>query len=193
MKPVEYKATAAPTLIDVPPVVYLMVNGKGDPDGDVYKTAVEGLYQSSYAVRAALKPRMVYTVGTLQGLWHGIGLDPDRSSWNWTMMIAQPPEATDELVAEALTGVKKPRPGLALVRREVFTEGECAQILHVGPYADEKPTHDRLMEFVAAEGRKVHGSHHEIYLSDPRRVEPARMRTILRYPVAKASSPDRRA
>lgn len=186
MKPVEYKATAAPALIDVPPVVYLMTDGKGDPDGDVYRTAVEGLYQASYAVRAALKPTKVYTVGTLQGLWHGIGLDPDRSAWNWTMMIAQPPEATDEVVATAFAAVKKPRPGLALVRREVFDEGECAQILHVGRYTEEKPAHDRLMAFIAAEGRAVSGSHHEIYLSDPRRVAPERLRTILRYPVSRA-------
>ncbi|GIG64219.1 GyrI-like domain-containing protein [Phytomonospora endophytica] len=188
MKPVEFKATAAPALINVPSLTYLMTDGKGDPDGEVYRTAVEGLYQASYAVRAALKPVTTYTVGTLQGRWHGVGLDPDRSSWRWTMMIAQPPEATADVVAAAFAAVKKPRPGLDLVRREVFAEGECAQILHVGPYADEKPAHDRLMAFIAAEGRVVSGSHHEIYLSDPRRVAPERMRTILRYPVASGAT-----
>ena len=183
MKPVEYRATAVPVLIDTPSVAYLMADGKGDPDGEAYKTAVEGLYQASYSVRAALKPVAAYTVGTLQGLWHGVGLDPDRSSWTWTMMIAQPPEATADVVTAALAAVRTPRPGLALVRREVFDEGECAQILHTGPYADEGPTHARLMEFIAAKGRVVRGSHHEIYLSDPRRVDPAKMRTILRYAV----------
>ncbi|HEY1175452.1 MAG TPA: hypothetical protein VGF17_04790, partial [Phytomonospora sp.] len=108
MKPVEFKATATPALIDVPPLTYLMTDGRGDPDGEVYRTAVEGLYQASYAVRAALKPVKVYTVGTLQGRWHGVGLDPDRSSWNWTMMIAQPTEATDAVVASAFAAVKKP-------------------------------------------------------------------------------------
>lgn len=178
-----YTATAEPALVEVPPLPYLMADGKGDPDAEVYRSTVQGLYQAAYTVRAALKPEVEYSVMPLQGRWYGEGLDPDRSSWRWTMMIAQPPQATPELVEAALSAARARKPGVDVARLEMLAEGECAQILHVGPYADEVPTRDRLMEFIAAEGRVLSGPHHEIYLSDPRRVEGAKLKTILRYPV----------
>ncbi|MEV0651195.1 GyrI-like domain-containing protein [Phytomonospora sp. NPDC050363] len=179
-----YDANREPALVAAPPLPYLMADGVGDPDGETYRAAVEGLYRTSYAVRAALKSGVEYSVMPLQGRWHGEGFDPDRSSWRWTMMILQPPQATPELVAAALGTVGAKHPGTSPPRFEVFDEGECAQVLHIGPYADEVPTRDRLMKFVAEQGRVLRGSHHEIYLSDPRRAAPEKLKTILRYPVA---------
>lgn len=179
-------------IVDVPPLGFLMVDGHGDPNtSTAYREAVESLYAASYAVRAVAKARlgMVHTVGPLEGLWSAEDLDAfrthDKSVWDWTMMIAQPDWITTDLVEEALDAARKyDRPALGRVRFERYTEGRCVQILHVGSYDDEGPTLERLhREFLPANGLAPTGRHHEIYLSDARRTEPARLRTILRQPV----------
>ncbi|MGH9271461.1 MAG: GyrI-like domain-containing protein [Ilumatobacteraceae bacterium] len=179
-------------VVEVPPMGFLMVDGHGDPNtSTAYREAIEALYAASYAVRAATKARLgkVHTVSPLEGLWSAD--DPevfrtrDKSAWDWTMMIAQPDWITAALVEEGLAATrKKPLPALDLIRFERYTEGRSVQILHVGPYDDEAPTLERLhREFLPAHGFVPTGRHHEIYLSDARKTEPARLKTILRQPV----------
>jgi hypothetical protein len=113
----------------------------------------------------------------------------DKSVWDWTMMIRQPDAVTEDLLREMIMQVqqKKGLPAVAQVRLERFTEGRAAQILHVGPYSAEGPTITRLHAFIEEQGHGFDGrvqKHHEIYLGDPRRAAPERLRTIIRQPVA---------
>ena len=184
-------------LVDVPEMGFLMIDGHGDPNTSVaYREAVGALYVASYAVRAAAKAQLgrVHTVAPLEGLWSAV--DPavfrtrDKDAWDWTMMIAQPDWIPAEMVDGALAAATRARrsPALGLVRLERYAEGPSVQILHVGSYDDEGPARARLHdEFLPANGLAPTGRHHEIYLSDPRRTEPARLRTILRQPVSAAT------
>ena len=183
-------------IIDVPDMGFLMIDGHGDPNTSVaYREAVEALYVVSYSIRAVAKTTLerVHTVGPLEGLWSAE--DPevfrtrDKSAWDWTMMIAQPDWITPDLVDEALVAAQKKHvPGLRLVRFERYTEGRSAQILHIGSYDDEGPTLERLHdEFLPANGLAPTDRHHEVYLSDARKTQPAKLKTILRQPVTAAS------
>lgn len=187
-----YAPGRAFAVVDVPPLDFLMVDGHGDPNTvTAYREAVEALFATSYAVRAVAKARLgrVHTVGPLEGLWSADDLavfrTRDKGAWDWTMMIVQPEWITAELVEEAVAAArKKGRPGLDRLRFERYAEGRSVQILHVGSYDDEAPTLERLHgEFLPARGLAPTGPHHEIYLSDARRTDPARLRTILRQPV----------
>jgi hypothetical protein len=178
-------------IVEVPPLKFLMVDGHGDPNtAPAYREAVEALYAASYAVRAAAKASLakVHTVGPLEGLWSAD--DPqvfrtrDKNAWDWTLLIAQPDWITAKLVDEAIVTVQKKRPRSRDVRFERYAEGVSVQILHMGSYDDEGPILERLhSEFLPANELVPGGRHHEIYLSDPRKVEPARLKTILRQPV----------
>jgi hypothetical protein len=179
-------------IVDVPEMGFLMVDGHGDPNTSAaFRSAVEALYTVSYAVRAVAKARWgsVHTVAPLEGLWSAkdwaVFRARDKAAWDWTMMIAQPDWITREIVDEALTAAqKKGLPALSLLRFERYAEGRSAQILHVGSYDDEGPTLERLhAEYLPAHGLLPRGRHHEIYLSDFRKTEPAKLRTILRQPV----------
>jgi len=181
-------------IVEVPPLAFLMVDGHGDPNtSSAYREAVQALYVGSYAVRALAKTRLgtVHTVGPLEGLWSADDLEVftrrDKDAWAWTVMIVQPDWIPADLAAQALVGARAHKPLLRLdsVRWEVYDEGRSVQVLHVGSYDDEAPTLERLHgEFLPAHGLVPTGRHHEIYLSDARKVEPARLRTILRQPVA---------
>src|SRR3954469_21546263 len=113
----------------------------------------------------------------------------DKSAWNWTMMITVPEQVTAAVVedARAAAARKRPHAGLHGVRLERFVEVRCAQILHVGPYSAEGPTVAELHAFIAEHGCALAGKHHEIYLGDPRRAAPEKLRTIVRQPVAPAT------
>jgi hypothetical protein len=183
-------------IIDVPEMAFLMIDGHGDPNTSVaYREAVEALYVASYAVRAGGKALgRVHTVAPLEGLWSAEDLEVfrtrDKGAWDWTMMIAQPDWTTPEMVEDALAAAKQKKqlPALGLVRFERYREGRSAQILHIGSYDDEGPALQRLhAEFLPANGLAPGGRHHEIYLSDARRTEPAKLRTILRQPVTAAT------
>jgi hypothetical protein len=185
-------------VVEVPPLMYLQIDGHGDPNTSIaYRQAVEALYPASYSIRAIAKAQLgkVHTVGPLEGLWFADDLDAFRTrgknNWDWTMMIVQPDWITPELVDEALTVARGKRdlPSLDLIRFERYSEGSSVQILHVGSYDDEAPTLERLHdEFLPAHGFVPSGHHHEIYLSDARKTEPARLRTILRQPVSRKSN-----
>ncbi len=184
------------TVVDVPEMSFLAVDGSGDPNtAAAYREAVEALFTASYAVRGLARETLgrVHTVAPLEGLWTAEDLAAfrtrDKGAWQWTLMIAQPDWIGAGLVDEAVAAARrrKPVPALGLVRFERLTEGRSVQVLHVGSYDDEGPLLERLHgEFLPAHGLVPRGRHHEVYLSDARRTEPARLRTVLRQPVAAA-------
>lgn len=188
-----YRAPAAEVVeVNVPPLRYFMVDGKGNPNTcPEYTAEVEALFSVSYFVKFAVKrsPQPTdYLVMPLEGLWWADDLSAftadEKDDWNWTMMIMQPPCASDDVLHEAMSAVarKKQLPALDKLRLEQFSEGRCAQILHVGPFSEEGPTIVRLHEFI--EDRSgLKGKHHEIYLSDVRRAAPKNWKTILRQPM----------
>lgn len=182
------------TRVDVPTMSFFMIDGHGDPNTSAdYREAVEALYAVSYELRFWAKRQLgrVHTVGPLEGLWSADDPDVfrtrDKGAWDWTLMIVQPDWITSEMADAALAEVraKKALPGLRRVRFAPYDEGLSVQTMHIGSYDDEGPTLARLHdEYIPQNVLVMTGRHHEIYLSDPRRVEPARLRTILRQPVA---------
>ena len=183
-----------PMIVDVPELSFLMVDGVGDPNTSRdYVEAVEALFAVSYRVKFAVKrgsEGIDYGVMPLEGLWWVDDMSTfshqDKSSWSWTAMIMQPDVVTDELVQRSIVegSEKKPLPAAAKLRFERFGEGLAAQVLHVGPYSAEGPTIERLHAFIAEAGHHPRGKHHEIYLSDPSRADPEKLRTIIRQPIA---------
>lgn len=184
-----------PAIVDVPELSFLMVDGMGDPNTSRdYREAVEALFAVSYRVKFAVKrgaDGIDYGVMPLEGLWwvddmSTFSLD-DKSGWSWTAMIMQPDVVTEELVQRSiLEASRKPLPAAARLRFDRFGEGLAAQVLYTGPYSAEGPTIERLHGFIAEAGYRPSGKHHEIYLSDPSRAEPAKLKTVIRQPVAAA-------
>lgn len=181
-------------IVDVPPMNFAMVDGEGDPNTSrPYREAMEALYGVSYGLKFALKSKGIadYKVGPLEGLWWVE--DPSRFSlesredWKWTSMIMQPAVVTRSHFGEAVRQLVEKRNPAALgkVRFERFDEGPAAQILHVGPYSAEGPTIERLHKFVSDHGYGLRGKHHEIYLGDPRKAAPERLKTVIRQPFSK--------
>ena len=178
--------------VDVPDLNYLMVDGAGDPaTSQEYARAIEALFSVSYTVKFMLKngpDARDYTVMPLEGLWWAddpsVFVRNDRAGWKWTMMIMQPAFVSAETISRAVLAVrqKKTVPAVDKLRFEAFREGRCAQILHVGPFTDEGPTVEKLHEFIESRARLA-GKHHEIYLSDIRRADPGKWRTIIRQPM----------
>jgi hypothetical protein len=181
-----------PVQAEVPPLHFLMIEGQGDPNTvPEYVVAVETLYALAYALKFKVKrgaSGVDFAVMPLEGLWWGAEIDwhdtGQRSSWQWTMMIMQPEHVTAELFEQALAETRQKKPALALdrVRFECYDEGLAAQILHIGPYATEGPTVARLHAFIEQQGRAPRGKHHEIYLGDPRKSAPEKLRTVIRQP-----------
>lgn len=192
-----FTAPREPVVVEVPDLAYLMIDGQGDPNtATEYTESIEALYTVAYAAKFAIKraPNGIdYGVMPLEGLWWTPDMatfaTADKSAWHWTMMIMQPDAVTPEVFAHALgTASKKRSPQvLERLRLERFAEGPAAQIMHIGPYAAEGPTIERMHAFIAEQGYELTGKHHEIYLSDPRRSAPERLKTIIRQPVALAS------
>ncbi|MBZ0278756.1 MAG: GyrI-like domain-containing protein [Anaerolineae bacterium] len=189
-------STQTPSIVTVPPLRFLMIDGTGDPNtAPAYTAALEALYGVAYALKFAVKaqsPDQDYTVPPLEGLWWVPDMRQfsmqDKTGWLWTMMIMQPEVVTAELVETTIEAVrhKKNPASLSGIRFEEFTEGQAAQIMHIGPYAAEAPTITRLHTFIAEKGYQLRGKHHEIYLSDPGRTAPDKLKTIIRQPVAPA-------
>jgi hypothetical protein len=197
-----YAPGREPATVEVPEFSFLMVDGHGDPNvAREYGHAVEALYSVSYTLKFALKrgPRgLDYRVMPLEGLWWVPDMSAftieDKSAWDWTMMIRQPEQVDEDLFEQALAEVtrKKKLPAANLVRLGRFSEGLVAQVMHIGPYANEGPTIQRLHSFIADEGYERAGKHHEIYLSDPRRAAAEKMKTVLRQPMASSGAADGR-
>lgn len=179
--------------VEVPPLTYLMVDGEGDPNSSkIFQEAIEALYSLSYALKFAVKKgsrAIDYGVMPLEGLWWADDprafYEAKKSTWKWTAMIVQPEFITKAQVAAAIEEVRKKKNPAALdrVRFETLTEGLSAQVLYVGPFADEGPAIQRMHDFIHASGKELRGKHHEIYMSDPRRTAPEKLKTILRQPM----------
>jgi len=199
LKPLYSPSAKHPAIVAVPELAFLMLDGRGDPaTSEAYQDALQALYGVAYTMKFALKkedPERDFKVAPLEGLWWGDSEAPsldalqnDRDAWNWTMMIAVPEAVTAAEVAAAAEAAarRRPLPAAGRVRLERFAEGLAAQIMHVGPYAEEAPTIARLHAFVAEQGYVLHGRHHEIYLGDPRRTAPERLKTVVRHPIRAA-------
>jgi hypothetical protein len=194
LKPYYTASTATPSIIEVPPMNCLMVDGIGDPNGQTFQEAVGWLYRVAYTLKFAFKKEKAvdYPVMALEGLWSAGNaadfLSDKRDDWKWTLFITVPDIVTTQDVELAVAAARKKAkfPGFPVVRFEGFVEGKAAQVMHVGPYAAEGPTIERLHRFVEEQGYQLRGKHHEIYLGDPRRSAPEKLKTILRHPVEKA-------
>ncbi len=199
-----YQPKTKPMLIDVPEMLFIMVDGKGDPNTVTeYKSALEILYGLSFTIKMSKMSRnqpegyFEYTVPPLEGLWRsdnesfdGVNVT-DKNLLCWTSMIRQPEFVTKEVfeAAKASLAKKHPEMDFSRTRLQKLTEGLCVQVMHIGPYDAEPETIRKMKDFIAAEGYEndIGGTrlHHEIYLGDPRRTAPERLRTVIRHPVKK--------
>jgi len=197
-----YQPKTTPSVVDIPEMIFIMVDGQGDPNtSESYQSAVEMLYGLSYTIKmskmggGAPEGYFDYTVPPLEGLWwlpdsKDVVLS-DKEKFYWTAMIRQPEFVTSEVFEIAKTALARKKPGLELARArlERYTEGLCAQVMHIGPYDDEPATIALLNRYIADNGYRTDLTdtrrHHEIYLSDPRKTAPEKLRTVLRYPIAK--------
>jgi len=178
--------------VDVPTFRFLMIDGEGDPNTSAdYAAAVEALFSVSYTAKFMVKKSaqaIDYSVMPLEGLWWSDDLSSfvtnDRTKWKWTMMILQPHFVEEAVIRAAVSEVKRKKalPAADALRLENFTEGKCAQILHVGPFSEEGPTIQRVHDFITARSALT-GKHHEVYLSDIRRADPHKWKTIIRQPM----------
>jgi hypothetical protein len=178
--------------VEVPTFKFLMVDGEGDPNtSQEYAQAVEALFSVSYTAKFMVKKgsqALDYAVMPLEGLWWANDMSAfvanDKTKWKWTMMIMQPSFVANEVIMSAIVEVrrKKKLASIDKLRLEDFSEGLCAQILHIGPFSEEGPTIARLHEFIDTRTNRT-GKHHEIYLSDIRRADPKKWKTIIRHPM----------
>jgi hypothetical protein len=180
-------------LVDVPSMYFLMVDGEGDPNSaPSFQEAMQALYGVAYGIKFTIKKQELgpdYNVMAVEGLWwlrsgEEFNLS-QKDKWLWTLMMMQPDHVTDDLFkqirAEQLH--KKGSQSLVEMRFQSFHEGLAAQTMHIGPYAEEQPTIEKIHRFIEQEGCQPRGKHHEIYLGDPRRTAPERLKTVLRQPV----------
>jgi hypothetical protein len=180
-------------IVDVPEMSFAMIDGAGDPNtSGEFQDAIAALYGVSYTLKFMLKkgqPPADFVVMPLEALWWMADMsDFDmeaKDRWAWTAMIMQPEPVTADLFAQAVKELagKKDLPALSRMRSERLHEGLSAQVLHVGPYADEAPTVARLHDFIRENGYALRGKHHEVYLGDPRRTAPEKLKTVVRQPV----------
>jgi hypothetical protein len=180
-------------LVEVPAMNFLMLDGRGNPNTSVdYQQAVEALYSLAYGIKFALKPQgHDHIVPPLEGLWWMDNMEDftvaNKDSWKWTMMLMQPDWITHdhfESVQKAATK-KKENPQILKIRLERYIEGLAVQILYTGAYADEGPTIAEMHHYIQANSFKPNGRHHEIYLGDPRKTAPDKLKTIIRQPIIK--------
>ena len=191
LKPFYTASASQPAIIDVPAMNVIMVDGRGDPNSTAFQEAVGALYSVAYTMKFSFKKKRAidFPVLPLEGLWSAEViadfLEEKRDNWKWTLFIALPDLAMKNDVAETVAVVKKKGkfPGFPAVRFEKFAEGKAAHVLHVGPYSTEGATVERLHRFVEEQGLRLRGRHHEIYLGDPRRSAPEKLKTIIRHPV----------
>ena len=184
---------AAAEELTIPSMNFLMIDGEGDPNGNPeFQTCTDALYSIAYTTKFALKKGkgVDYKVPPLEGLWWSDRmasfLDGNKEEWKWTLMIMQPKGVTAAVIERSREAVleKKSNTAVVHVRFTEFKEGRVAQILHIGPYGNERLTIERLHTFIKERGGILHGKHHEIYIGDPRRTAPEKLKTIIRQPFA---------
>jgi hypothetical protein len=179
--------------VNVPAMNFFMVEGMGDPNtSQAFADAVEVLFSLSYTLKFMIKKGQLaidYGVLPLEALWWADDMsaftDGDKSKWKWTTMIMQPDFITKKMVESAIADVKRKKnlPALSSARFESFSEGVCAQIMHIGPFSKEGPTIEKVHQFIESCGCKQTGKHHEIYLSDIRKADPSKWKTVIRQPM----------
>lgn len=178
-------------LVEVPAMSFLMIDGQGDPNTSrSYQEAVEALFSVAYAIKFKVRNTLAidYGVAPLEGLWWADDMATfsvgDKSGWKWTMMIMQPEFVSTALVCDTIAEVKQKKdlPALTQLRFEPFAEGKSAQILHIGPFSAEGPTVAKVHGFIDKVGKRF-GKHHEIYLSDIRKADPSKWKTVIRQPL----------
>jgi hypothetical protein len=187
----EYVAPKEPVLLKIGPTKYLTVDGEGPPGGEKFQLAVGALYQVAYTTKMAKRfAGRDYKVCQPEGLWYGFGSPERPAVWRWKLLIRVPDfiAAADLKETAATLKAKGKSAPPAAVRLEKNAEGRSVQVLHTSPYSAEPATMERVKAFVESQDLSLGGPHHEIYLSDPRRVAPERLRTILRIPVAEPRS-----
>lgn len=193
-----YMPKNTPSLIEVPSMNFILINGKGDPQQEEYQNAISVLYALTFTIKMSKmsgdQPEgyFEYVVPPLEGLWwcENGGFDfAKRDIWCWTSMIRQPEFVTKEVFEWAVGEGKRKKPELDMsqARFEQFTEGLCVQMMHIGPYSDEPESIEMMKKFVEEsnliDATGIERKHHEIYLSDPRKTAPEKLRTVLRHPV----------
>ncbi len=196
LKPL-YDAKPAPAFVEVPTMNFLMIDGTGNPNTSAdYAAVLQTLYSVAYTLKFKVKKEMAIDcpVMALEGLWWGENMNlfsaEKKDDWLWTMMISTPDFVTQELVDTAKTeaGKKKPLSALPRLRFGTYAEGLSAQLMHIGPYSAEAENIQRLHDFIHANGHSFDGKqqkHHEIYLSDPNKSAPEKLKTIIRQSVKK--------
>ena len=192
-----YQPKTTPSIIDVPEMIFIAVDGKGDPNtSEEYKAALEILYGLSYSIKMGNKAILEYVVPPLEGLWNiggGFNKDEpmitDKSKLEWTSLIRQPDFVTTEVFEAAKTALAKKKPELDLSKARLIklTEGLCVHVMHIGSYDDEPATIEAMEQYAVDSGYAIDISdtrrHHEIYLSDPCKVAPEKLKTVIRHPV----------
>lgn len=187
-----YTAKRTSELAEFDEVIYLAIEGKGEPAGEEFTRKIEALYPLAYGVKNLCKKQgKDFVVAKLEGLWwvesDKPALEVLREEWRWKLLIRLPDFVTSQVVRRAKEEVFRKK-GIDLVKEIVFeglTEGKCVQIMHIGPYDTEPETIEKMRVFMKENSLVENGLHHEIYLSDPRRGVPEKMKTILRQPVRK--------
>jgi len=189
-----YSARREPEIVQVPETWCLTLSGAGAPESPAFQQAVEALYALAYTLKFQLKAEgRDFKVPPLEGLWWverpEAWAGTSREEWQWQLLIRMPDWVTEQHFAAARiqAAAKKKNPRILDVRFERFAEGTAAQVLHVGPFVEEGPAITRLHAFIAAQGYRPRGRHHEVYLSDFRRTAPEKLKTILRQPVEPAT------
>jgi len=179
-------------VVEVPKMNFLMIDGDGGPNHPTFQNAIEVLFPLSYTLKFMIKKSDIgidYGVLPLEGLWWADDMSSfikdKKDDWKWTLMIMQPELVKKEMVVKAIEEVRKKKDPVALplVRFESFSEGEVAQIMHIGPFSEEGPTVEKVHTFIGNSGRQRSGKHHEIYLSDIRQAAPEKLKTIIRQPM----------
>ena len=185
------------SIVDVPEMSFLMIDGEGDQNtSQEYQDSIEALFSVSFKVKfiSEKENSQDYVVMSLEGLWWIENMEDfniqDKSIWKWTAMIRQPDFITKDMMKKAIEEVEKKKnlPALSRIRFESLHEGISAQIMHIGPYAEEGPTIEKLHNFIEENGYEFDGSmpgkkHHEIYISDMRRTNPEKLKTVIRQPM----------
>lgn len=187
----EYVTPRTPVIVKVGPAKYLSTEGQGAPGSKEFQDKIGALYNVTFTIKMAKKfAGQDYTVCKLEGVWWADGgekefLQTPKDQWRWKLMIRTPDFIDTKELQAAVSKLRakgKP-PEVSSIVLETLKEGSCVQVLHIGPYDTEAATIAQMKEFAIAKGLSFYGLHHEIYLSDPRRVPPAKLRTILRHPV----------
>jgi hypothetical protein len=193
-----YGPPREPVLVDVPELGYLMIDGHGAPEESAtqptteFQQAFQAIFPVVYTIKFRLKrDGLIMPILPLEALWFtgpegGFDMNVTPEQWGWRVLMAVSHDVTPQIFDDAVAEVRRKKgdsDALGRLRFERWREGRCAQIMHIGPYAEERPTIERLHAFIAEQGLRQRGAHHEIYLGDPRQGDPAKLKTVLRQPV----------